>query len=521
MTTQYIEICSSSRNRHLFPNPAQFEVNIAQSGTKTKTNALDPVSNMAPLIQWLPNNISGITTVNTLVLANGENTTTKILVLFAQPTDRILDYYAGLPITVEGAQTSILSSLYVSTLTNGTGTYDIYWLTLNYPLPTQPAGGETVAVDSTQFSPATDGVVWIPNSFFADNYYTGYYLCNDNQHTSTPILSYDGATHMAGISTTFEVNTGNLVSIRVSPVTTFGVVSTTPSPTSAPVGYNAYAPTPSNGLYIQDITSNSIQLSTQAGYYVGDILNIPQAVLTGTFQTPSGSITGTVVFNSLTYRITYFSGSGMLVSTHTSSTPSTPPDLVVLTPINDCTTALYGGVYMLIKTPPASYILSTTAYEILTFTRDNVVPFTYTGSTVSQQEMTCYEIQLLDLILPNVTLTSGGRVAFYPYLYVEFQNVSDSGSSLSNIIYSNNPNATKKLFRCTVNDVQNPLISQFVKIDGDGMKVTIKFKPYDNLKFAVYLIDGSIFKTVDDDFQSPAMCNQVLQISALFAIKKI
>ena len=79
-------------------------------------------------------------------------------------------------------------------------------------------------------------------------------------------------------------------------------------------------------------------------------------------------------------------------------------------------------------------------FEILQFTRDNAVPFCYSGSLVSQQEMVCYEIELINLVLPNKTLTSGGRTAFYPYVYVELQNVSGASAGTKCVIYSNNPN---------------------------------------------------------------------------------
>ena len=95
---------------------------------------------------------------------------------------------------------------------------------------------------------------------------------------------------------------------------------------------------------------------------------------------------------------------------------------------------------------------------ILPFTYDNLNPFVYTGSLISQEEMVCYQIELLNLILPNTTLTvgNGGSIAYYPYVYVELQNVSACGANLKNIIYSNNPNSTKVLFRAAIDDVPNP-----------------------------------------------------------------
>ena len=163
----------------------------------------------------------------------------------------------------------------------------------------------------------------------------------------------------------------------------------------------------------------------------------------------------------------------------------------------------------------------TFTYEILRFTVDNEVPFTYTGSTVSQQEMVCYEIGLIDLILPNKILENGGLTAFYPYVYVELQNVSAPGAGLKNILYSNNPNSTKKLFTCSITDIPNPLISPFIKIDSGGATQTIKFKPNDNLHFAVYLPNGKLFKTIYPETYSPFFPNELIQISAVFSIKRL
>ena len=118
-------------------------------------------------------------------------------------------------------------------------------------------------------------------------------------------------------------------------------------------------------------------------------------------------------------------------------------------------------------------------------------------------------------------MVSGGRSAFYPYFYVELQNVSGTGAGLKNIIYSNNPHATKMLFRAAIDDIPNPLISPFIKIDGDGMVQTVKFKPNDSFKFGVYLPNGSQFQTVDDDLYSPAPSDPLVQISAVFSMKRL
>ena len=161
--------------------------------------------------------------------------------------------------------------------------------------------------------------------------------------------------------------------------------------------------------------------------------------------------------------------------------------------------------------------------SILPFSYDGFNPFVYTGSRISQQEMTCYTIELKNLVLPNQVLDGGfgSLIPFYPYVYVELQNVTAAGAGLNNVLYSNNPNATKMMFRVPITDVPNPLNSTYIKLDSRGVVQTLKFKPNDNLKFGVYLCDGTPFETLIKDTKSPLRPNPLIQISAIFAIQRI
>ena len=160
---------------------------------------------------------------------------------------------------------------------------------------------------------------------------------------------------------------------------------------------------------------------------------------------------------------------------------------------------------------------------ILPFSYDNLNPFVYTGSITSQQDVVCYEVELLNLVLPNQTLAvaGGGFISYYPYVYVQLMNVDASGGHLKNVIYSNNPYATNMLFRAAVDDVPNPLTSTFIKIDGDGAVQTIKFKPNDNLLFSVHMPDGEVFRTIEPEAYSPCEPNPKAQISAYFSMKRV
>lgn len=160
--------------------------------------------------------------------------------------------------------------------------------------------------------------------------------------------------------------------------------------------------------------------------------------------------------------------------------------------------------------------------EILPYLKDNEFPLNYTGSTVSQNQMVCYEIKLVSLILPNIPLknTIGGIIAFYPYIYVEFSNKIDPNSGNKGVIYSNNPNASRALFKVSIQDTNNPEKTSFIKLKGDGVQ-TIKFKPNDYLYFRVFLNDGTLFETSKPDNSPPLPPDFFVQISAEFEIRRL
>jgi len=158
--------------------------------------------------------------------------------------------------------------------------------------------------------------------------------------------------------------------------------------------------------------------------------------------------------------------------------------------------------------------------NIISFSYDNFSPLLYNGTITSQNQTVCYEVMLVSLILPNVTLSTGSRIAFYPYLYVELTNASAPSGMSQNIIYSNNPESGRALFIISVTDVVQPGNSDFVKLLG-RMRQTVKFRPNDSLRFSVYLSDGTLFTPIKSDLYSPYEPDMRLQINALFSIRRL
>jgi hypothetical protein len=479
--TRYFEIVSTYRNRIQFPNPSNFDVLISQTGTRDQMNAYDPVSDAAPLITWTNNLLDATTGI---FVSNSSNTSLRFLVKFCVTLNlkKTCDYYIGMPISVgTPTNTTVISGWEYNSLDT---TYHYFFVTISTPLLTDATAGDIVDfVNPTTTTGISQGLFYIPNSVPADSFYTSCILWNERSQKGVKILSYNGNNHIAGVdvSSITGWTVTDTLSIRKKPPTLFGT-----------------------GIMYIDNSKIVLQNTTYTPS------NVPNEYVNNFIYFTSQGNKGK------SYRIISYTGIPLPCPPPPPPNPwgYPPPPPCPVTPPTSYEITLENGVES-ISNP------SSTSFEILQFTRDNVVPFTYTGSTVSQQQMVCYEVELVNLVLPNLTLVTGGRVAFYPYVYVELQNISGSSGGNTNIIYSNNPHAVRRLFRAAIDDIPNPLISPFIKIDGDGMTQTIKFKPNDNFKFGVYLSDGTEFKTVYNDSFGPAPANPLVQISALFSMKRV
>lgn len=392
------------------------------------------------------------------ILQNGTNTLSQFIVCFPTNTmKKISDYYIGSPITVDTIDCIIAHWNFLST----DGINDCFNVTIKNNLSgittsQIKTGGQTVLF-SVISTDLNNGIFFIPNGVSLDNYYTDCIIYNQTNGSFRSIISYNGMTKLAGVDI---VNYGG-------PLT----------------GWNL---------------SDTYVLRKTAPYEIGNL----QIISSRSFQLPTTSSISEECYTGSFLRITSGLDDGLIyMITSYNKDPLNPR---------------IGTIHGCFKSNPTDFC----SYEILQFTKDNEAQLMYSGSTVSQQELVCYEIDLVDLVLPNKTLTEGGRIVSYPYVYVELQNISSTGAGMTNILYSNNPNSTRKMFRCPIDDMPNHLVP-FIKIDSDGTRQTIKFKPNDNLKFAVYLPNGKLFKTIYEDNYSPQLPNPHLQITALFSIKRL
>lgn len=450
------------------------------------------------------------------------------------PYKNIINYYLGYLLIVKNGIAGIINSydptkglftvelpiLTTQTLTAGDSVYIVdpsNATGLLIVLTANPGGGIT----STSYTEPTQTII-LPQIddtgktvLQYDQAYNGYYLIDETLSTSSgspvysQISSYNFLENRITLSTAISgwTNT-DLYSIRKTLPSYFFKVSST---TLTPLPYSLSVV---NSLPQLTIFSNCIFLpltaSSQDNTYIGNYIYLyPPKVLNNQLvsNTPLQNIEGSAFYiNSYIGNLTI---------------AGTSYRICYVTPLNNQYINSPTQFYPSYKVVPAITPLPGTVINIVSFKNDNYTPLIYNGSTVSQNETVAYEVSLVNLTLPNISLISGSRAAYYPYLYVQLSNVTASSSSSKNVIYSNNPNSYNALFLVPITDITDPLRSPFIKLDAGSMVQTIKFKPNDCLRFSVFLPSGEEYLTVMSDYYSPSAPNVLVQIDALFGIKRL
>lgn len=537
-STRYIEIDSTYRDRNKWPNPAEFEVVVAQSGRKDKMNADDPVSDSAPInnFYWRPNrfgNAAGnaiiITTVQFVSTAQfgaaGDNKTIiEIKSNTANDFITIENYYAG---AVAYNSTKLQSSRIISYVYMGN---DRAQITVEGFTSTQST--DTIQIiDPSDINDLTNPFIFVPNGRIGNNAYPGYILYNLNGDTYINILGYNPVTRLlkldniAGKGWTLA---NAIFSIHKKPPLKGSFNNSSAD--------NMYLSLPLTFTNELDAYKNSY-----ISVYNSSLLITPRRIIryeTFTGKTPAVADNSTTIkFPNTASKINgYYNNAWIQVPSSNNdvrkiinyAVTGVEPNLTRVATVN---TAFSTGIIqndveftfrsVFLESPLDATKTAGDLFQIFSFSSDNHNPFVYTGSM--QQEIVCYQIELLNIIIPNKILNCGlgSRIAFYPYIYVELSNISGSSSGMKNSIYSNNPNATSMVFRVPIYDVQNPINSSFVKLDGDGMTQTLKFKPNDSIFFSVHLSNGELFKTLENETYSPLSPNPEIQISAAFSFKRV
>ena len=540
-TTRYIEIDSTYRNRNKWPNPAEFEVLVAQSGRKDKMNADDPVSDSAPIknFYWRPNIFAStsqsaaiITTVQSVSTtqfgAAGDNKTIIEITSNTNEFHTLENYYTG-AVAYNSNPAKLQSSRIISYIYMGNNRAQI---TVEGFTTTQPNDPIQI-IDPSDISDTTNPFIFVPNGRSAYNAYPGYILYNHTRTNYANILGYDPITRLLKLDN-ITGKGWNLIANQVFSIHKKPPIKDTINNVELD---NMVISLPSTFTNEQDAYVNSyISLFNDPNFqsprriiryetFTGKTPAIADNNTTIKFPNTASKVNG--YYNNTWIQIMSGACTGDVSKITNYSVTGIEPNLLRVATVDTAFTGIiqnnvdftFRSVFL--ESPLEIASAGPTSFQIFPFSSDNHNPFVYTGSM--QQEIVCYQIELLNLIIPNKILNCGvgGRIAFYPYIYVELSNISGSSSGMKNSIYSNNPNATSMVFRVPIYDVQNPINSSFVKLDGDGMTQTLKFKPNDSIFFSVHLSNGELFKTLENETYAPLSPNPEIQISAAFSFKRV
>jgi hypothetical protein len=487
---KYLEIDSTYRNRNLYASPGSFIVNIAQGIGKTQLNATDPVSNAYSDIIFRPSTINNLTFK--LVVPSGDpnnpypeiasSSKTTLILITSDLSDNYdffktrKNYFAGLVLLSKQTDTNILRRVLKSDILNIQGitltTKNYYFLIeIDQPIP-------DILVQSTTtfiiYNPTTiidqfNQVVFLPGSIGIDNFYQNYIIYNRSKGTYATITSFYGTTHFAKMS-------------------------------QLPVAWET-----------TDIYELKKEVPILTGFLLSGLPEFPNSV-------DLGKMVGPFLINSFLEAFLASSNENVMKITNIIGTYMDEYGNTVYTTnlqlMTEFTT--YVVVDNLTIDLTANY-----SYELLQYSYDNTNGFNYTGSMASVTQPSAYELTLNSICLPNVPLAGGGNVWNYPFIYVEIENVSSSSSNSSNIIYSNNPNCNKAVFKVPIVNITNPGEYQFLTYNGNGVRQTITIKPNSDMKLTVKLPNGTVFTPFDGDTSKGQAPDSQKQLSVLISFEKI
>ena len=499
MTRQsFLELDSSYRNRNLDPKVSDFTVTLSQSGIKSQANAIDPVSNAYPVnvfnFKTSPVDVNTVSFNKTLTLDSFLTTpsvvntsSTTVLVLWCSTdfgtqsgtfTGSVLVYQSS---DANGIYRRITDWKYYKTVTttnippNPPTIKYYYKVSIESAFSTQPLVNTTFLIQNpSDFTDTAHPYIFLPSSLAIPNYYNKYILYNQTKNESVNIVSYDMDTHLAQLGDITNKNSWTLNGATGPPV----------------VPADTYVVREEAPVQIGSANANGTNTSVPVG--TAFFSNHASSFYTNAF-------------------IRFTSGNNInaiskIIKTNevlaTSKTPATPPSVLFVNPLVN---AVQNG----------------DAFEILQYSSDNYSPFVYTGTLSSNSQPVAHEISLNSLTLPNIYLKSGGRIAYYPYVYVVLENVSSTSGNPKNLIYSNNPNNYKAVFRAPITDLNHPNNSPFVKLTGNGMKQTMVFKQNDDVHVSILLPNGNLFEPISQDNPVGQTPNPLLQTSVLFSMERI
>ena len=172
------EFISTHRNRSVWSNPCLFEVPWSGSGQYNGLNASDPISNQAPTVAWMGQNIS--------IAATVVSQTNDVVIVSAAANS-----FSQTPNYYQGAEFSMPPSLRIdgSKFLSQSGALDYVQLNVSN---SGVEAGDAVTIKITPIP----NTLFVPLGSNQTNAYINQYLYNETQGQSVVITGYDSEMHM-------------------------------------------------------------------------------------------------------------------------------------------------------------------------------------------------------------------------------------------------------------------------------------------------------------------------------------
>lgn len=514
--TRYIDVHSQNRDRTQYSNPAQFQLQFDANGARTSLTAVDPVCSSAPYLRFFTSfNKTGPTNTITGTFRTGASEAissltggTIVICRFATTTSlhQENDFYAGAVLRfTDGTIASRRITAYKYLFADGSFAYVKF--TLESAPPDSAINGASVSVTNPTDNGGPNAHVFIPTGSSIDNYYVNWQFAIVNRPSpfyetyDSPILAYDGVTRIAtldGVIGGEFSSTGNEIILRQSAPVSQGLVFTVsasynPDPPNAAVYAATYANNTTRFFLDSTLAGDSLVETAIAGSWIR-LMDGDSAV-----EIPAPGLNNYDMVKII---------SSELVTVKYGSLPTETRQVrkvTVGTPVS--------------FTPAGGVATDATTFQIMPFSYDNSQPISFSGNVLQNSDIVCYEIKLINLLLPNTRILlngSGGKFSTYPYVWVEFTGVN---ANVKDAIWSNARSSSAMLFKVPMKDVNHPNSADFIKLDGAGMSQFIPFKPADTFNFSVRLPDGTV-PLIGTDSSSIVPPNDLLQISATFEIRR-
>jgi hypothetical protein len=428
MSRRYIELYSANRNRNQYPLPSSFEVPFAPTRQLMfNYHSYDPICSGPIYYKW---NGGTPTFSDPWPNPQADSSSTPSCIILISATSSLstfLNYYIGYKLNSSSGESRTIVSY---DPTSSKFLLDQPFTSLTYKT------GDTYSI----IDPSTNTKIHLPSKDINENCirqyseaYDGCYIVDETQSSKMTIISsknisYDFMTQIATLDKPLSIWTVNdQYTIRKTlPQEKYTLIS---------------QPSLNTGSFIFNLKGQIVN-----SYYYTSIYNptiVPGIVVfldVGEGYKDTNYYTGKYIYNTSNSSNPPFNGGGIYGLYYIKSSFYNPDTnkvelLIDASSIpeftcNNSSSSIYT------ENPNIQPLKIGDTINIVNYIKDNYSPLNYNGSVVSQSETVCYEVSLISLILPNLILRSGARIAFYPFVYVEFTNTTSPSGSSNSIIYN-------------------------------------------------------------------------------------